>query len=172
MTAPKKKQNQPKHHASKSKAACALRRKKIIKAIAEGKTQKQAGIKAGLNPKTAQAQVSQILLEPNTQSSFKALLDKVISDDRLSEKYSQLLESKKCISAMVIAPNGEGMKDANSMTKDFVEVDDCAVQLKAADSISKLKGHLVEKVDVNHNIDKNLFDAARKAFMELNNEHS
>jgi len=37
------------------------------------------------------------------------------------------MNSKKVISAMVIVSNGEGMKDANSMTRDFIEVDDCAV---------------------------------------------
>ena len=55
---PKKKQNQPRHHAAKSKVACALRRKKILKGLMEGKTQKQAGIEAGLSPKTADKQVS------------------------------------------------------------------------------------------------------------------
>lgn len=140
----KKKQNQPKHHASKSPAVAKLRRKKIIKAIyVDGKTEQQAGIEAGLNPKTANSQVSRILKEPQTQLTFKQLLDKVIPDERLSAKYDELLSSKKVISAMVIG--SEGMKDAGSMTRDFVEVDDCAVQLKCADSISKLKGHLVEK---------------------------
>jgi DNA-binding CsgD family transcriptional regulator len=145
----KRKQNQPKKHAGKSKPAVALRRKKIIKAITDGKTRKEAGIKAGLSPKTAESQVSQILSEPKVRSEFQKLLDNAIPDSELSVKYKELLNSKKCISAMVIAPNGEGMKDANSMTRDFVEVDDCAVQLKAADSISKLKGHLSDKHDVN-----------------------
>ena len=142
---PKKKQNQPKHHANKSKSACKLRRKKIIKALAEGKTNQQAGVEAGLSPKTAADQVSQIISEPKTRSEFQKLLDDAVPDSELATKYKALLESKKCISAMVVASSGEGMKDANSMTRDFVEVDDCAVQLKAADSISKLKGHLVEK---------------------------
>lgn len=142
----KKKQNQPKHHASKSPAVAKLRRKKIIKAVyVDGKSEQQAGIEAGLSPKTANSQVSKILKEPQTQITFKQLLDKVIPDDRLGAKYDELLNSKKVISAMVIAPGGEGMKDAGSMTRDFVEVDDCAVQLKCADSIAKLKGHLVEK---------------------------
>jgi hypothetical protein len=45
---------------------------------------------------------------------------------------------------------GDEMKDANSMTRDFIEVDDYATQLRAADSISKLKGHIVDKTtDIN-----------------------
>ena len=141
----KKKQNQPRHHAAKSKTAVKLRRKKIIKAISEGKTLKQAGIEAGLSPKTAPAQVNAILNEPETAKDLKALLDEVISDSILSAKYQELLSSKKVISAMVITSNGGNMKDANSMTRDFVEVDDYAVQLRAADSVSKLKGYLVDR---------------------------
>ena len=139
----KRKQKQPKHHAAKNKVGVRLRRKKIFKAIIEGKTQKQAGVEAGFSSNTAQSQVSQILINPNIQTSFKALLDKIVSDDKLAQKYDSLLESKKVISAMVIG--NEGMKDAGSMTKDFVEVDDCAVQLKCADSIAKLKGHLIDR---------------------------
>lgn len=139
-----KKQVQPKKHAAKNRAVAGLRRKRIIKDIASGKTLKQAGINAGLNPKNAESQVSQILKEPKVLESFKALLDKICPDSKLAEKYNSLLEAKKVISAMVIAPNGEGMKNAGSMTRDFIEVDDCAVQLKCADSIAKLKGHLIE----------------------------
>jgi DNA-binding CsgD family transcriptional regulator len=136
----KVKQNQPKTHALKSRVACKLRRKKIIKALAEGKTNKQAGIEAGLNPNTAHSQVSQILNEPNVQSSFKALLDAAVPDKLLTAKYNQLLESKKVISAMV--------------------VDDCAVQLKCADSISKLKGHLIDNIQ--HSVSGNLADLMRQ----------
>ena len=142
-----KKQNQPRSHAAKNRAASALRRKRIIRDVAGGKTLKQAGVNAGLNPKTAESQVSQILKEPKVIESFRALLDKVCPDSKLAAKYDALLEAKKVISAMVISPNGEGMKDANTMTKDFIEVDDCAVQLKCADSIAKLKGHLIENTN-------------------------
>lgn len=141
----KKKQNQPKKHAAKTKAICKARRRKIIKALSEGKTLKAAGVAGGLSEKTAPAQVSEILKEPETQASFKALLDKVIPDTVQASKYLECLAATKVISAMVIAGDGEGMKDANSMTRDFVEVPDYATQLKTNDSISKLKGHLVEK---------------------------
>lgn len=139
------KQKQPKKHACKSKVAVALRRKKIIKDILAGKSHEQAGIDAGLSAKTAGTQVHDILKNPEVQSQFKAFLDKIVPDERLAEKYGALLESKKCISALIVAPGGDGMKDANSMTRDFVEVDDCPTQLKAADSIAKLKGFLIDK---------------------------
>jgi len=122
---PERRQNQPLHHTGKSKAVAKARRKKIIKAIIEGKTQQQAGVEAGLNPNTAYSQVSRILKEPQVQRTFNAFLDAAIPDSDLSAKYKTLLNSKKVISAMVIAPAGDGMKDAGSMTRDFIEVDDC-----------------------------------------------
>lgn len=45
--------------------------------------------------------------------------------------------------------NGEGMTNAHSTTKDFIEVDDCPTQLKTADSISKLKGYLTDGIQTN-----------------------
>jgi hypothetical protein len=144
----KKKQNQPKTQAAKGKKVVEARRKKILKALAEGKTQKQAGIEAGLSPKTAESQVSKTLKDPKVKQCFAALLDKVVSDERLANKYSDLLDATKVISCNIIAKDGEGMADANSMTRDFVDVPDCATQLRTADSIAKLKGHMVDKVKV------------------------
>lgn len=142
---PNKKQNQPKHHARKNKAVVNARRKKILTAIVEGKTQKEAGIEAGLSPKSAESQVCEILKKPEVQKDFRRLLEKVVSDEVQAEKYREILNATKVISANVIAPNGEGMADAHSMTKDFIEVPDYATQLRANDSISKLKGYLDEK---------------------------
>jgi hypothetical protein len=46
-----KKQNQPRHHAAKSKTAAKLRREKIIKAILEDRKKfQESGKGAGLNP--------------------------------------------------------------------------------------------------------------------------
>lgn len=141
----KKKQVQPKRHAGKSKAVVKARREKIIKAIAAGKTQQEAGVEAGLSPKSARQQAGEILSEPCVKKSFLELLHEAVPNDMQTNKYRELLGATKVISANVIAPNGEGMVDAHSMTKDFIEVPDFAVQLKANDSISKLKGLVVDK---------------------------
>jgi hypothetical protein len=46
-----KKQNQPRHHATKSQTAAKLRRKKILKAILEDRKRfGESGEGAGLNP--------------------------------------------------------------------------------------------------------------------------
>ena len=135
----KKKQVQPKHHAGKSKMAVQARRKKTIKAIQKGKTLKQAGIEAGLNPKSADVQVCQILKEP----SFQELLKTVCPDAFHAQTYRDCMQATKVISANIIAPEAA---DAHGTTKDFVDVPDYATRLKAADSVSKLKGYISEKV--------------------------
>lgn len=174
---PKKKQVQPKTHAGKTKAVVEARRKKIVKAVVEGKTIRQAGIEAGLSPKTAEQQVSGILKEPEVCATFAQLLNKVIPDDYQARKYQEQLEATKVISANVINIAGDGMADAHSMTKDFIEVPDYPTQLKANDSISKLKGHLMERTV--HGFDESATelmvstlppeyaDAVRKKLLEL-----
>ena len=128
----KRKQVQPKHHAAKSKLIAQARRKKIIEGIIEGKTQKQAGIETGLNPNSAERQVSTILKEPEVQKTFRQLLDAQIPDKKLTSKYDSLLESKKYL------PTSEGL----------TPVEDCSVQLRAADSVAKLKGYLVDRAEI------------------------
>lgn len=56
------------------------------------------------------------------------LLQKFLDSEKLEKVLIEVgidgLKANKVISCNVIAPNGEGMKDANSMTKDFVDVPD------------------------------------------------
>lgn len=63
-----------------------------------------------------------------------------LTDHKLISKLSEGLEATKVISANVIAKNGEGMADANSMTKDFIDVPDMPTQHKFLDTALKLKG--------------------------------
>jgi phage terminase small subunit len=144
---PKKKQvqKQPKTHPGKTKEVVKARKKKIVQAIIEGKTQKQAGIEAGLSPKTAETQVCMILKEPAVRATFAQLLAEKVPDDFHAQTYREAMEATKVISANVIAINGEGMADAHSQTKDFIDVPDYAVRLKAADSVAKLKGYVQER---------------------------
>lgn len=142
---PKRRQNQPKTHAGKTRLQVEARRKKIVAAIIEGKTRQEAGIEAGLSPKYADRQVSQILAEPRVRATFAQLLAEVVPDDFHAKTYREAMEATKVISANVIAINGEGMADANSQTKDFIDVPDYAVRLKAADSVAKLKGYIQDR---------------------------
>ena len=144
---PTKKQVQPKTHAVKNKAAVAVRRKKILAAAIAGESIRDAAIAAGLSPKTAGSQATAILKEPEVIHSFQELLNNIIPNERLAKKYSDIMEATKVISANVIMPGGGGMADAHSMTKDFIDVPDYPTQLRAADSVSKLKGLIVDKHD-------------------------
>lgn len=124
---PKKKQVQPKTHAGKSRLISKFRDKKIIMDIIAGKTQTQAGIDAGLSPKSAPAQVVAIMKKPESQATFRELLNKACPDDYQTLKYKEIMEATKFV--------GE----------DMILMPDYPTQLRANDSVSKLKGYLDDK---------------------------
>lgn len=130
---PIKKQVQPKTHATKNRAASALRRKMILAAAIAGENIRDAAIATGLSPKTAGSQASMILKEPQVIKSFQDLLDEVVPNERLTKKYGDLLEATKILSINSTDPDG------------MIDVPDYPTQLRAADSISKLKGLIVDK---------------------------
>jgi hypothetical protein len=141
---------QPRKQASKSRAVVKMRRKQIIKDILAGKTQQEAGIAAGLSPKSARSQVSQIIANPNVRDALIAAMERAgMSDDYIAAQHRQLIEGTKVISATVIAPgSGADLKDANSMTKDFIEVPDLAAKAKGIEMAYKLRGGFTEKHEV------------------------
>ncbi len=143
---------QPSRQAAKSKIAVQMRRKKIIKALADGKTLKEAGIIGGLNPNNAESQVCKTLKNPQIQNALLIAMDKHgVSDDCIAERLYALLNGKKVIAANVFAPgSGTELADANSMTKDFVEVDDNVAIAKGIELACKIKGQFAaDKHDVN-----------------------
>ena len=141
---------QPKTHASKNKAAVEARRKTIINALLDGKSTLQAGTEAGLSPKTADSQVSQILSNPKTQNCLlEAMERRGMGDDYLAEHHRMLIEGTKVISANIIVPGGgTDLKDAGSMTKDFIEVPDFQAKAKGLDMAYKLQGRYIEKQEI------------------------
>ena len=56
------------------------------------------------------------------------------------ETVKEATKANKVISAMVVNKKGDGMKDANSMTKDFIEIPDHPTRLKAAEMAAKWLG--------------------------------
>lgn len=148
----KRPQIQPKTQAPKSKLAVKMRRKKIIKALAEGKTQQEAGIIAGLSPKTAGQQVQKTLSNPIIANALIAEMEKAgVTDELLAERLHTLLFGTKVISANIFAPGspipggGPDLADANGMTKDFVEVPDNVALAKGIEIACKIKGQFTEK---------------------------
>ena len=137
-------------------ANLSIRERKLIKNIAAGMTALDAMKDAGYAESTARKKAKQVVGQSRIQESIQAIMErKGLTDERLTEVLERGLESTKVISAMIIrgkpdsiADEKDGMKDANSMTKDFVEVPDYATQHKYLDTGLKLKGHLRDKLDV------------------------
>lgn len=78
--------------------------------------------------------------------SLAELLDqRGLNDAKLLNFLDAGLNATKVISCNVIAQNGEGMADAHSMTKDFVEVEDQQTRFKFLEMAFKLKGHMKDK---------------------------
>jgi len=141
---------QPKSHAKKNKAAVEARRKAIINALLDGKSTLQAGTEAGLSPKTADSQVSQILNNPKTQNCLlEAMERRGMGNDYLAEHHRMLIEGTKVISANIIVPGGgTDLKDAGSMTKDFIEVPDFQAKAKGLDMLYRLLGMYKDKQEI------------------------
>ena len=121
-----------------------------VKERAKGKSIRKAARASGVPVRTAQRVES----DPAVKSVMSQALERVAKrrgfkiDDKISETVIDALDATKVISANVIAPNGEGMKDANSMPKDFVDVPDYQARIKAAELAGKFRGDFVEQVEV------------------------
>lgn len=146
----KKGGNQPKNQATKSRAVVKQRRKKIIKAILEGKTHQEAGIIAGLKPENAGSQVSKILQNPPVRNALLEAMEKAgMTDEYLALKHRALIEGTKVISATIVqGPDSSDLKDAGSMSKDFIEVPDNQALAKGLEMMYKLRGKFTEKHEV------------------------
>lgn len=138
-----KKSRKPKNHDPNvliKKAKLTDKQRKLIKGVAEGKTQKQAAIDAGYSPKCADEIASQQLNKDSVKASLQDLMEHMgLSDGALLIKHRELLNAQKQLS---------GVKDANSGSVEFIEVPDHAVQCKALEIAYKLKGAFVEKKEV------------------------
>ena len=120
--------------------------KKIyIRERVKGASIRKAAKKAGIDKNTG------IKVEKSEafKSEMHLALDKVgCTSEKIATTVHRNLDAQKVISANIIAKSGEGMADANSMTKDFVEVPDSMAQLKAAELAGKYRGDFVEKSEM------------------------
>lgn len=69
---------------------------------------------------------------------------------KVYKKLAEGLDSTKVISCNVVAPDGEGMRDAGSMTKDFVDVPDYATRHKYVETALRLHRDLTPDDDDDH----------------------
>jgi hypothetical protein len=133
--------------AKPKKKTPSIRERKLIKGIIEGKSGIQAMKDAGYADSTAWKKGSQKLaqLKPNIQELMEK---KGLTDDYLIDGLMEGTKATKVISATIVAKNGEGMKDADSMSKDFIDVEDYLTRHKYIETGFKLKGHLRDKIDL------------------------
>lgn len=138
-----------------------------------------AAVAAGYSENYARAKAYKIerLVKVGMADAFEraGLTDKAIVSHAIEG-----LNANKVISCNVIAPNGEGMKEANSMTKDFVDVPDWQARHKYFETILKLTDKLRENatplIDQSAHFhftkvnDETLIDEARKRGLALPNE--
>jgi hypothetical protein len=130
------KETEPKRkHATKTRSAAAVRRNKILAAALAGKSLKEAAIDAGLSPKTAGSQASNILKHCEVQEAFQEHLNRTIPDQILTNKYDEIMSASRVI-------------HYNPETKEQATAPDYPTQLRAADSVAKLKGHMIDKKEV------------------------
>ena len=128
-----------------------IRERKFVKSIIEGKSAAQAMRDAGYSERMAKSCASEKLVK--TSETIQQLMEKKgLTDDYLLQGLLEGTKATKNISCIVIAPNGEGQKDANSMTRDFVEVADFPTRHKYLETGFKLKGHLRDKLDISGDI--------------------
>jgi hypothetical protein len=86
--------------------------------------------------------------------SIDELLElKGLSDNKLLKVLEDGLNATKVISCNVMMKGhsdegGDKMKDADSMTKDFIDVDDYPTRHKYLETALKLKGHMKDKVEL------------------------
>lgn len=125
--------------------------RKTIKGIVKGKPVSRAMRDAGYTPKTAS--VKCVEKAKKFAPTIQALMEKRgLTDDRLLDVLDDGLKANKVISCNIVALDKEGMKDADSMTKDFIDVEDHPTRHKFLDTALKLKGHMKDNEDKNQQI--------------------
>ena len=130
-----------------------IRERKLIKALVAGQTPTAAMKTAGYSKETAEGKAAKKVGESRIQETLQELMEKKgLTDDYLLQGLLEGTKATKVISATVIAKNGEGMKDADSMSKDFIDVDDFPPRHKYIETGLKLKGHLRDKLNISGDI--------------------
>jgi hypothetical protein len=112
---------------------------------AKGKSIRKAAKASGVSVATA----ARAEADPRIRSEMAVALEKAgAGKDKIAEVVARNLDAQKVISANILNKSGEGMAEAHSQTKDFIEVPDAMAQLKAAELAGKFRGDFIERVDV------------------------
>ena len=123
----------------KVKQKLSIRQQKAKREILKGTPARKALRIAGYSPKTADKDSKAVL----AKLGIAELMEKRgLTDDRLLDVLADGLKANKVISANIINKSGDGMADAHSTTKDFIDVEDHHTRHKYLETGLKLKGHL------------------------------
>lgn len=125
--------DKPKRHKPKQDHLSVKRRRGlVVKGIIEGKTPKEICEETGMSTKNPHSAVNQVLRHPETQILFSKVLEKQgVSDERLAQKISDLLDAQKIVLAQ---------KDG--IFTDERTIPDTDAQRKTVELATRLKGHL------------------------------
>jgi len=131
----------PQNNEEGKGANLTIKQRKLVKGIADGKTQKQAALEAGYSPKNADNIASHELKKTQVSAAIQDLMEELGLDDKsLLRIHKDMLEAKRIISVMV-------SKEANGGgTVDFIDVPDWQARGKGLEMAYKLKGAFTDKV--------------------------
>lgn len=140
----------------KKKRPLTIRQKKLVKELLKGKPARVAMRAAGYSPQSADGCAKQTI----EKLGIAELCDRIgLTDEKIAATVLSAMDANKVISATVIrgkpdsiADEQDGMADANSMSKDFIDVPDWQARLKASEISLKVKGHLKEKAEITGDI--------------------
>jgi phage terminase small subunit len=131
-----------------------IRERKLLDNLTSGKFKhaNEALIDAGYSESVANSRAKDVIGKPRFQEALQERMDKHdLTDDRLLRKLSAGIDAQKIISANVIikTENGDEMKEADSMTKDFIEVDDWGAQYRFWKEAANMRGLIPkDKLDI------------------------
>ena len=123
--------------------------------VVKGKSIRRAAKAAGVPVATAAR------AEPLVKNAMaKALASVGCTEKKIATTVFEALDATKVISATVVrgkpdslADEKDSMADANSMTKDFIDVPDFQARIKAAELAGKFRGDFIERVEHSGGVD-------------------
>lgn len=121
-----------------AKSTLTLKRRKFVAGLLAGKSQTKAAISAGYSKKCAKSIASEILTKPDVKATFAELLDKAgLTDDHLAARIKELSAAKET-----------KFFQKDGIVTDQRDVEALGVQSDMVQFATKLKGHLVDRLDV------------------------
>ena len=88
-----------------------------------------------------------------------------ITDTYLAKHAQEGMNATKIISATIIAKSGDGLKDADSMSKDFIEVPDWQARHRYYETVCKMSDRVKDKVEHSGIPGTNIYVAPNRTYV-------